>query len=261
MLGCFFILLSLWIGFIVEDKIKIMGPFFWAKLSCAVIIGTMLSTWLVLLIAFLCGFTVYSLVTSLAVMACYSVYEKACNGRGITWFVRNIVIHPALSPTHILLLLFIMPFFVWGVWETAAGDIVYRGNYTDLPYHLSIISAFLEQNRFLPDNPQCTGALMSYHFMVNFHSAILCRGGFSLLASVVVPQVLFSFALASMIYFFFRTVLTRKADVFFSSILLAAGHIASFNLLFAAMGYPPPGMHLDIVSWPVSYTHLRAHET
>ena len=134
-----------------------------------------------------------------------------------------------------------MPFFVFGVSENSSGDIVYRGNYTDLSYHLSIISSFLHQPHFLPGNPQCAGAKMSYHFMVNFHTAVLSLGGIDLLYSVIISQILFAFCLATTLYSFFRLLLSEEKAVLFSCILFIMGHIGFFNILFGLMGYLPPG--------------------
>jgi len=149
-----------------------------------------------------------------------------------------------------------MPFFVFGMWETESGDILFLGNYIDLSYHLSIISSFLEQNVFPPENPQFAGAKMSYHFLVNFHSAILTLGGFSLFFSVLITQILFSFALATMVYHFYKLVLNDEISTFFSASLLIMGHIAFFNFFFAALGHPLTGMDFDIGSWDTIKGHL-----
>ncbi len=249
MTALLFLLFSLWIGFVVEDRFDFLEENFWVKFSFAIIVGTLFSTWLTFTLSLLTGFSGFSLFLSILLMAIYVFYSGVKNGKGIAWFRQKVFRNKRISFVHMFLLLFIMPFFVFGVWETKTGDILYLGNYTDLSYHLSIVSAFLEQVDFLPQNPQCAGAKMSYHFLVNFHSAILCLGGFNLLLSVIIPQIMYSFALATMLYCFYKLILKNELSVFFSSSLLIMGHIACFNLLFAILGYLPQNIKLDFSSW------------
>jgi len=249
MTGLLFLLLSIWIGFIVESKLDLTDKNFWAKLSFAIIIGTLLSTWLVFLLSLLIGFSRFSLYLSLFIMFVFFVFSGLKAGNTFLWFRRDVFRNRLIPLTHLLLLLFIMPFFIFGVWETKKGDIAYLGNYTDLSYHLSIVSAFTEQTKFLPENPQSAGAKMSYHFLVNFHSAILHLGGFNLLLSVIIPQVMFAFALATMVYYFYKLILRNEISVFFASSLLIMGHIAFSNLIFPLFGYIPRNMKLDLTTW------------
>jgi len=250
MIGLLFLFLSLWVGFIVEDEFDILEKNFWAKLSFAIIVGSFLATWLTFALSLLIGFTKFSIYLSLLIMAIYVTYSKIRRGKNILWFREEVLINRSIPLVHVLLLLFIMPFFIFGVWETKSGDIMYYGNYTDLSYHLSIISSFIEQTNFLPENPQSAGAKMSYHFLVNFHSAILHLGGFDLFLSVIIPQILFSFALATVLYYFYKLVLKSEIATFFSVFLLIMGHIAFFNFLFAMLGHPVSNMKFDVTSWP-----------
>lgn len=231
MTGFLFLFFSVWIGFIVEDKFDFLEKNFWAKFSFAIIIGTLLSTWLTFSLSLLLGFTKLSLYLTLLFMALYLIYSNIRQGNNIFFFWQEALRNRRVPFVHLILLLFVMPFFIFGVWEKESGDIAYLGNYTDLSYHLSIISAFTEQTDFLPDNPQSAGAKMSYHFLVNFHSAILHKGGFDLLSSVIIPQILFSFALATMLYYFYKMVLKDTIATFFSAVFLIMGHVAFFNLL------------------------------
>ena len=257
MTGILFLLLSIWAGFILEHRYYSIGERnFWFRLSAAILFGTFFSTWLTFSLSLIIGFNLTTVLVTLFLILFFIIYNSAVHGTNMCWFREDVFTRKSLPLIHIFLLLFIMPYFIFGLWETKAGDILFAGNYNDLSYHMSITSAFLEQSRFLPDHPQCAGAKMSYHFLVDFHSAILARGGLNLFYAVVIPQVLHAFALATMIYYFYFQMLARKIRVFFAAALLIMGHIGLFNVVFALLGYSPYGMHLNLYSWASVRDHL-----
>jgi len=251
MLGCVFLLLSLWIGFLIEDYIEFFeNKTVWLRCACAITTGSMFATWIVFGLSFVFGFSKSALYAGMICMAAYAAYEHIRNGKNFLWFKKNVLQQKKISFVYIGLLLYVMPFFLFGLWETNTGDIVYRGNYTDFSYHLSIVSAFVEQTRFLPLDPQSAGNKMSYHFLVNFHSAILCKGGWNPFLSIIIPQILFSFALATMLYYFYLLVLKTETAVLFAAVLFMLGHIGFFNLVFAFFGHPTlQNMTFDPMSW------------
>jgi hypothetical protein len=248
--------MSLWTGFIFNDQFELLEGKFWVKSSFAIVVGSMLSTWLVFVISLLIGFGRPAIWYGLVIMAIFIAYGRLKHGLDAGWFKREIWPHRKIAWPHAFVLLFVLPFFLFGFWQTEAGDIMYRGNYTDLSYHMAIISSFLEQPDFPPQNPQFAGAKMSYHFLVNFHSAILTLGGFSLFLSVLIPQILYSFALATMIYWFYKVMLRSEWCTFFSVCLFVMGHIAFFNLCFALFGYPEDCPKIDVGSWQSVREHL-----
>lgn len=249
MIALLFLFFSLWIGFLIEERSDILEKTFWTRLSFAVIIGCLFATWLTFGISFIAGFNIYAVYLSIIIMAVYTAYERARNGKNFLWFTTVVLRHRSVSAVHVLLLIFIMPFFIFGVWERKSGDIMYLGNYTDFSYHLSMVSAFADQVRFLPLDPQSAGSKMSYHFLVNFYSAILHKSGLDLFFSVIIPQILFSFALGTMLYYFFRLILKREGAIFFAAVLFIMGHIGFFNLFFAFLGHPTIVMKFDPHSW------------
>jgi len=249
MIGILFLILSIWIGFLFEETIDALEDNFWAKLAFAIITGTLFATWLVYAAALLLGFNYYSLAFSLIVMASCAGYAKFAKNKNGRWFAEKVFNRKSIPVVHVALLLFIMPYFIFGMWETKSGDILYSANYTDMPYHISMVSAFLEHVQFPPGNPQAAGAKMIYHFMVNFHSAILNLGGIPLMASVIIPQLLFAFALATMLYYFYRQLLSDNMRTGFAAILFIMGHIALGNLIVALLGHPLGGSGFSLSSW------------
>ena len=249
MIGLLFLLLSIWIGFLLEEATDALEDNFWAKLAFAVITGTLFATWLTFAASLLLGFNLYSIACSLLVMSVWTGYARFKKNKNGRWFAEKVCARTAMPFMLAALLLFIMPYFIFGLRENDSGAIVYLGNYTDMAYHLSMISAFMEQPGFPPGNPQAAGVKLIYHFMVNFHSAILHRGGIPLLASVIIPQILFAFGLTATLYFFYRLLLSDTMRSGVAAFFFIMGHIALGNLIVALLGHPVGDTGFSISSW------------
>ena len=142
------------------------------------------------------------------------------------------------------------------MWTDAAGDILFRGNTRDLAFHMATVSAFVEQSAFPPFNPQSGAAQLSYHFMANFFSAILCKGGFELYYSLKLPMVLFAFALGTLTCHLLYTVLRSRLATLFAALLFFLGHIGVVNVLFGLAGYPSGNGPLSLASWASIEDHV-----
>ncbi|MBF0516919.1 MAG: hypothetical protein HQK97_07340 [Nitrospirae bacterium] len=118
-----------------------------------------------------------------------------------------------------------------------------------MAYHMSMVSSFANHMGFPPLNPQCAWQPLSYHYLVDFHSAVLHISGLPLYLSVEIPQILFSFALAGLVCHFYKTILEEEGKALFAAMFFVGGHIGFFNLLFAAVGFPAAVTTFDGSSW------------
>ena len=66
----------------------------------------------------------------------------------------------------------------------------FANNLGDLPFHLQVTNSFAKGNNFPPEDPVFAGAPLTYPFMADFLSAILVSSGYSLRASLFVPNML-----------------------------------------------------------------------
>ncbi|QWR76325.1 hypothetical protein [Candidatus Magnetomonas plexicatena] len=229
MTALIFICLSTLLGLIIESCFD-FSKNFWIRLSFAVIIGNLLSTWGVYILSALVGFNMVSVLSVGVIMLFLTVRFLDISS------LKN---HDfGMSHVQAYLFMVIMPFFIFGMWEKADGSVMYIGNYTDMAYHMSMITSFVEKMDFPPANLQSAGDALRYHYLVNFNSAILMRCGMPMFSSVIIPQILYGFALVNILYHFCKTLLKTETAVFFSSTLLIMGHTGMFNLLFALIGFP-----------------------
>ncbi|MEM2098790.1 MAG: DUF2298 domain-containing protein [Candidatus Bathyarchaeia archaeon] len=81
------------------------------------------------------------------------------------------------TTTTIFLLIFIIAAYVLfqSVWRNNQAGIVITGsNWQDTPLHYEIIES-INNGNFPPENPFYSGTKMSYHYFVDFHTAIIAK--------------------------------------------------------------------------------------
>ena len=255
MTGILFLVLSTWTGGLLTFRFRLSGDSLWEKWSAAFLLGTLFSTWVTFLLALSLGFNRVSLFLSLFLMGAGAAVLG--HGRRASAFWKDFSSSSlAITWAHGILLILVMPLFLFGLRQTATGDIVFLGNYTDMSYHLSMISSFLDQATFPPENPQSAGTPLHYHYLVNFHAAILKLGGLGTFPSLILPQILFAFALATALHGFYREVLGNRSAALFSILLFMLGHIGFFNLLFAFLGHPAAPFRFNPASWGSLREHM-----
>ncbi|MGH9885095.1 MAG: hypothetical protein ACREBE_06185, partial [bacterium] len=82
----------------------------------------------------------------------------------------------------------------------------------DLPYHLAIISSFVEGQNYPPEHPELAGARLTYPFLVDFVTAQLVAAGSSLRDAFFEESVLLALALLATLHRFAR-LLSRSTAV------------------------------------------------
>ncbi len=243
MIGIAFILLCAGFGLALNRRLDLGSERFWIELSAGFMTGTVVAVWIVFVLSWALGFNITTLVLSLAVLAGGMIVLNrggpliGGKGSSFTEAIRSITLAEAMVGGFLLL------YFGFGIWGTPDGEILYKSNYTDFAYHAAMSTAFLEQDAFPPLNPHSAQARLSYHFLVNFHSAILRLGGWDLLSSIKIPNILFAFALVFLLFHFLRQIVKKESAVIIASILFFAGHVGIFNIIFLTLcGLPEPGL-------------------
>ncbi len=250
-----FLLAIVWLGLVLDDEFSLSRGDLPLRLAAAVVLGSLVGTWLVFLLAWCLGFHLGTILGATGLILLFDLASWR-RGRDRAWFRRLLSLDREFWRSFGPLVVLITAAFVFGVWRNADGDILFRGNFTDMGFHMGTVSAFLEQSAFPPFNPQSAGAKLSYHFMSDFFAAILCRGGFSLFYSLKVPMVLWAFALGSLACSVFSVVLRHRVAAICASVLFFLGHIGVFNLAFGLAGYPVGNGALTPLSWDSLEDHL-----
>ena len=75
------------------------------------------------------------------------------------------------------------------------------GSWGDLALHSSLISYFAKQPHFTLNFPLFPDARLTYPFVIDFYSALLLRGGWSMQSALLVPGLALGLALVQLLYF------------------------------------------------------------
>ncbi|HTB81625.1 MAG TPA: NPCBM/NEW2 domain-containing protein [Opitutaceae bacterium] len=256
MLSILFLSCLVWLGFVIDEEFSISRGDFLVRLASAVILGCFWSTWAVFLLSLAFGFNPGAVIGVTGLMLGFNLYAWRFRRRNLAWFASLCTVDKRFWQASFVPTFLVTLYFAVCVWINGNGDILFRGNTQDLAFHMGTVSAFLEQNIFPPLNPQSAVAKLSYHFMADFFSAILCRGGFSLFYSLKIPMVLFAFALCSLTCHFLYSVLKTRSATLFAGFLFFFGHIGIVNLAFGLAGYPSGSVPLSLSSWQSVSDHL-----
>ncbi len=127
---------------------------------------------------------------------------------------------------------FVLSKSVW-VWQD--NSIVLTGsNWQDTPLHYEIIES-INNGNFPPQMPYFSGVPMSYHYFVDFHTAILEEAFGSFIPRLIVfTNALFVFLFALSLYALGSYVKSRRAGVY-TTLLGTLGAGFSFVLFFSAL--------------------------
>ena len=225
------------------------------KISSGIILGIFVHTWLAFLLSFIFGFGHNAIICGTVLIIIMSIWVIVSQIRKQS-FVFDFS-NWKINACQIILLIAIVPFFILAPWETDQGDILFLGNYSDLSFHISIISAFVHQPKFLPDYPQVAGVGMCYHFMIDFHTAILVKAGMRLFPAVKLCQTLMAISLSLLLGGFFSRLAGRKKAALIAAILFIFASNGFLNVIAAFNGISIGNSILDILKGGIYWRELK----
>lgn len=213
-----------------------------------------------LAISYPLGMTLVQIVLGLAV-SFYLWRTPALRQEIASWF-------SALKQDRAVLLLLIgtgllfFALFDSHIIPTIRGDLATgESTYGDLPFHLTTISQIVTTHKLPPDNPFLADQQLAYPFLANFHSAMLVSSGWSLRLAILVPGILFSLGLVTLMYDFFMTVLKRRGVALLAIALYLGQGGAGFLVFLRDYQYKLPAMLqaiLDPATMIRDYSHVYA---
>jgi len=221
------------IGLVVEYFVG-FSEHLYSKISFSFIIGTVLCGSIVYLVSLLFGFNIICCIACLLLILMILTFLFSRNGKAVISSIKKS--EKTLSVFAVVLLLFFLPFFLFGICKSETGEIFFTGNYFDYSYHSAITNSFAEQEKVLIDNPQSAFNPLRYHYMVNFYSAILVKLGISSLFAISLMQVLTALSAIFILENFFKTLFKNKGATIISSCFLLFISIGIFSLAFAVLG-------------------------
>ncbi|MFN7171022.1 MAG: hypothetical protein ACK4NT_07305, partial [Candidatus Omnitrophota bacterium] len=201
MYGLFFCITS----FVLGTSIALYFPKFKRieeKLTLGLILGLTLTTWATFLLSFIfrvlnikliLAISFASLIISLLLFRYYRrvKYPLVIKPQGIYLF-SSIIFTILLSIAHLNTIKF-----------DAQGNLrTMQHAWGDYAFHLASIFHFVEKNHIVLNHPLIVNHKLSYHFLVNFLSAIMYKGGLDYVSSIVLTNILLSLSLISIAYLF-----------------------------------------------------------
>jgi len=217
-------------GWRVVNRVRLSRNGF-AQLSAAYLIGLFFSTWLAFILALAGKNLHWGIVPAISsLMILHGLYLKAAGASRHNWHIS--------WPLPVFWILVMVPNFLLGCIPDRQGNLCIISNYDDLAYHWAMISHFAEPRLFFLENPQADGHGLFSPFMINFHTALLVKGGWSYLFSIIVNQVLLATALLILAWHFLAVFLTRFRAALIAMVLIFCSHVGFFNVLVALTGKP-----------------------
>ena len=256
MIAVLFIVAVLWFGFVLDDLFGLSRGDFLVRLAAAVALGCFGGAWIVFLISCVFGFGYPSVFLGLGLILGFNAVAWITRKRDFAWFASLRRFDRTFWLFSAVPVVLLTAYFTVCVRFDADGNIRFDGNTQDLAFHMATVSAFLNQDVFPPLNPQSGAAKLSYHFMANFFSAILCKGGFSLFYSIKIPMVLSAFALGTLVGRIFISTLRSRPAASIAGLQFFFGHVGVINQHFGLVGYPSGNGPVQLGSWANVEDHL-----
>lgn len=232
MLAFLFLTISLVLGIAIEHKLQ-FTKYLLGKFAFSFVTGTVLATSLCFFISWVIGFSTTAILLSLFLMIGIAL---KISGTDFSKIIRRLKTGKKVPVYVYFFIILFASFYIFGIFTGHSGELRFIGNFSDLAYHNAICNAFVVQPSFPPGNPQSSGFPLTYHFMVNFHSAVLAKGGLPCLTANLIVNSLLSVSLVLLVFTFLNTLFRSKKRVFWIMLLFFMAHTGLFNLIFYLLG-------------------------
>jgi hypothetical protein len=105
-------------------------------------------------------------------------------------------------------------------------------NLGDLPFHLAIVTGFVEGGAIPPEHPELAGAPLTYPYLVDFVAAMLMKAGASLRAAFLMENLVLALALVGLLFrFALHVTRDRRAAALTPALVLFGGGLGFVEFL------------------------------
>lgn len=236
-----------------------------SKPCLSIILGSVLVSITCYYMALVFGFQRGAIIgqVSIILLIAYVTYEKPG-----WWHLKIPDVRQSPSNSSFTITLAILAFFTLWLLSThiiqESNDTFTTGesSYSDLPFHLTIISQLAYGHIFPPEHPFFSGLPLAYPYLVDFFSAILVNEGWTLRSAILIPGALFAISLFVLV-FDFAYALTKNHGIALLTLLLFVlnGGLGFYYFLhendfaisriYDVLSYPPKLIN--------DYSHLPDH--
>lgn len=251
------------------------------RLSFSIVIGIFFSTWTVFIVSFLflslSFFTILLSVIILGLLTFFILkfklsdkkiknFKKRLDPNIKNW--KKFIYNNKYYLVFIFVLIIYLLHFIIGLRIDQYGNIrCIDGFCSDAAFHMAIETSFLYKNNFPPKYPLYFSTNMGYPFLNDFFSAVLAKGGFPLILSIVVPNILLVFSFVTLTLFFIRDITNNKLLTSISFLIFFFCGIGFVNILTTLIGGSFDGARFDLnilnfnsVNNVVSYNYFNFTE-
>ena len=206
--------------------------FFWG-----VALGPMGSTWAAYLITRILGDLNYTTLVILAVVIWvvigFASYKNWNRFQGPTITIGLINKFKLQIILAIIFGAIFGYFFYKGMFHPAGdGMFLTATSWYDLAYHLAIATSFLYGQNFPPINPVFPSEPLRYHFMPDFHAAMLMKLGLGIWPTFAITAFIMAMALVGVFYCFARRLSGSGVASFIATLLFFFSGGLGFVLFF-----------------------------
>jgi hypothetical protein len=197
----------------------------------------MASVWTAYLVSRLLGNLSYAALVVLTVAICGLI--------GLSWYRDRLQIKKSTatlqlikdSKLQILLALIFVTIFAYFFYEgmfrpTRNGMFLTATSFYDLAYHLALATSFVYGQNFPPINPVFPTEPLRYHFMPDFHAAILMKLGLGIWPTFAITSFIMALAFVGIFYCFARRLTESSLASFIATLLFFFSGGLGFALFF-----------------------------
>jgi hypothetical protein len=198
-------------------------------------LGPMITTWATYLASRAIGDLTYATLSILAVIIWgligFAFYRSPARWRWsilTSYGVSQIKLEIALA---IIFATIFGYFFYRGMFHPTPDGMFLTGtSFYDLPYHLALATSFLYGQNFPPMNPVLPTVPLRYHFLGDFHAAILMKLGLGIWPAFALTSTIAALAFVGIFYCFARRLTESKRASFIATLLFFfSGGSGSFS--------------------------------
>lgn len=221
------------------------GDSFLRTLSFSIVIGIFFSTWIVFLISFLFSSLSFLTITlSIIILGVldFILISKFSNKRikkpklSIKNWRKTIWDNGHYFVYFFILIIYLLHFIVGLRIDEYENIRCIDGFCSDAGFHMAIETSFLYRDNFPPKNPLYANTDLTYPFLNDFFSAVLAKGGFPLVFSIVIPDILLVFSLITLTFFFLQDITKNKFVTSLTLLIFFLCGIGFINILTVLAG-------------------------
>ena len=213
------------------------------------------------LFASLFGMTALALVLAVAVVLTpLWVLKKERARVQADWdAARDSVLRPSRGAPAVFVFYAVVAVLLWLLFdrvmvETAAGGWAtgVTNNYGDLPFHLGVITSFVDGNNFPPQDPEFAGVKFTYPFIADFVAACFVRAGASLKDALFLENFVLSLSLVGLLHRWAAVLTRNRAAALLTPVLILLCGGLGWWMLFSEP--KPQGFFTTLMNLPHDYT-------